>query len=200
MNILILFFTFAKFGVLCFGGGYMLIPLMIAEFVGQGKLLQAEQFGNLVSISQLTPGPVGINVATFIGCIDNGVAGALAGTLGLVFPTLLLAGVAVSLIRRYQETAFLKGLLYGARLAAVALICYAVMVFLELSVFVKGIPWRAWFDAVVGRSAETPEFAVSFSGIFILIVSVIMIKKFKMSTTWVILISGGLGALFEVLF
>lgn len=200
MNILILFFTFAKFGVLCFGGGYMLIPLMIAEFVGQGKLLQAEQFGNLVSISQLTPGPVGINVATFIGCIDNGVAGALAGTLGLVFPTLLLAGVAVSLIRRYQETAFLKGLLYGARLAAVALICYAVMVFLELSVFVKGIPWRAWFDAVVGRSAETPEFAVSFSGIFILIVSVIMIKKFKMSTTWVILISGGLGALFKVLF
>ena len=200
MNILILFFTFAKFGVLCFGGGYMLIPLMIAEFVGQGKLLQAEQFGNLVSISQLTPGPVGINVATFIGCIDNGVAGALAGTLGLVFPTLLLAGVAVSLIRRYQETAFLKGLLYGARLAAVALICYAVMVFLELSVFVKGIPWRAWFDAVVKRSAGMPEFAISFSGIFILIVSVIMIKKFKMSTTWVILISGGLGALFEVLF
>ena len=110
MNCLILFFTFAKFGVLCFGGGYMLIPLMIAEFVGQGKLLQAEQFGNLVSVSQLTPGPVGINVATFIGCIDGGVAGALAGTLGLVFPTLLLAGVAVSLIRRYQETAFLQGL------------------------------------------------------------------------------------------
>ena len=200
MNCLILFFTFAKFGVLCFGGGYMLIPLMIAEFVGQGKLLQAEQFGNLVSVSQLTPGPVGINVATFIGCIDGGVAGALAGTLGLVFPTLLLAGVAVSLIRRYQETAFLQGLLYGARLAAVSLICFAVMVFLELSVFVKGIPWRGWFDALVKRSAGMPEFAISFSGVFILILSVVMIKKFKMSTTWVILISGGLGALFKVLF
>ena len=51
MSCFILFYQFAKFGLLCFGGGYMLIPLFIAEFVGNGKLLTPERFGNLVSIS-----------------------------------------------------------------------------------------------------------------------------------------------------
>ena len=183
-----LFLTFAKFGLLCFGGGYMLIPLFIAEFVGDGKLLTPERFGNLVSISQVTPGPVGINTATFIGFIQNHFFGALTATCGLVFPTLILAGFAVSLIKRYQETALLKGMLYGARLAAVSLIGYAVTVFLELSVFPKGLPWKfiaSGFD----------NFKVSISGIIIIGLSCLFISRFKVGTTYIILGSAVLGAL-----
>jgi chromate transporter len=53
--VLMLFLNFCKFGLLCSGGGYMLIPLLTAEFVGEGRMLTAERFGNLISISQLTP-------------------------------------------------------------------------------------------------------------------------------------------------
>lgn len=187
MNCFILFYQFAKFGLLCFGGGYMLIPLFIAEFVGSGKLLTPERFGNLVSISQVTPGPVGINTATFIGFIQGNFPGALAATCGLVFPTLILAGFAVSLIKRYQEALFLKGLLYGARLAAVALICYAVTVFLELSVFPAGLPWKFF-------NSGFENFRISISGTFITALSCLLIARFKLGTTWVIFGSAALGA------
>lgn len=187
MSCFILFYQFAKFGLLCFGGGYMLIPLFIAEFVGNGKLLTPERFGNLVSISQVTPGPVGINAATFIGFIQDNFPGALAATCGLVFPTLFLAGFAVSLIKRFQNDLFVKGLLYGARLAAVSLICYAVTVFLELSVFPAGLPWKFISNGFNG-------FRISISGTIITACSCIAIARFKLSTTYVIIGSAILGA------
>ena len=187
MTVLYLFLTYCKFSLLCFGGGYMLIPLFIAEFVGEGKLLTPERFGNLVSVSQVTPGPVGINAATFIGFIQNHFWGALVATCGLVFPTLILAGFAVSLIKRYQETALLKGILYGARLAAVALIFYAVTVFLELSVFPAGLPWKF-------ISTGFENFRFSISGTVIMALSCLCIAKFKVSTTKVIIGSAILGA------
>lgn len=178
-----LFLNFCKFGLLCFGGGYMLIPLLTAEFVGEGKLLTAERFGNLVSISQLTPGPVGINTATFTGYISSGFYGSLAATLGLVFPTLILAGAAMSFIQKYREHRLMKGILYGARLGAAALVVYAVLIFMELSLLKT--PWQNW--------NKFP--ALSISGIIIMMVSAVLIKRFKWQTTWVIVLSGVLGAI-----
>ena len=64
MTILQLYLVFAKFGLLCFGGGYMLVPLLTAELVGPGKPLAPKEFSSLVSIAQATPGPIGINTGT----------------------------------------------------------------------------------------------------------------------------------------
>ncbi|MBO7327815.1 MAG: chromate transporter [Lentisphaeria bacterium] len=179
MTVLMLFLNFCKFGLLCFGGGYMLIPLLTAEFVGEGKLLTPERFGNLVSISQLTPGPVGINTATFVGYISSNVFGSLAATCGLVFPTLILAGIAMKFIIKYRDHRVMKGILYGARLGAAALVVYAVLIFMELSVL-KG-SWKSG--------------SISFGGLLIMIIAFVLLKKFKWQTMWVILLSGVLGAL-----
>lgn len=183
MTILMLFLNFCKFGLLCFGGGYMLIPLLTAEFVGDGKLLTAERFGNLVSVSQLTPGPVGINTATFVGYISANFWGSLAATLGLVFPTLILAGLAMKFIIKYRDHKTMKGILYGARLGAAALVVYAVLIFVELSLL----------KVPADKFREISQF--SFGGLLITALSVVLIKKFKWQTTWVILLSGALGAL-----
>ena len=67
MSELMLFIIFFKFGLLCFGGGYMLIPLLTNELVGPGLPLAADEFSRLVSIAQITPGPIGINTATYTG-------------------------------------------------------------------------------------------------------------------------------------
>lgn len=182
MIILSLFLTFCSFGLLCFGGGYMLIPLLTAKFVGEGHLLTAERFGNLVSISQLTPGPVGINTATFVGCLQGGAWGAAAATLGLVFPTLILAGLAMSLIRKYREHRIMKSILFGARIGAVSLVIYAVLIFIELSLLKNGFSF-----------SRIP--AVSIGGTAITLISFILISRFKWQTTWVIILSGFLGAL-----
>ncbi|MBO5668681.1 MAG: chromate transporter [Lentisphaeria bacterium] len=182
MTILLLFVNFCKFGLLCFGGGYMLIPLLTAEFVGPGKLLTPERFGNLISISQLTPGPVGINTATFVGYISGNFWGSLAATAGLVFPTLFLAGLAMKFIIRYREHPLMKSILYGARLGAAALVVYAVLIFMQLS--------------VLKRSGESGTFTgVSCSGLLIMVISFLLVKFSKIQTTWVILLSGLLGAI-----
>ena len=176
-----LFLNFCKFGLLCFGGGYMLIPLLTAEFVGENKLLSPERFGNLISISQLTPGPVGINTATFAGYISSGFWGALAATAGLVFPTLLLAGVAMKFIIRYREHPVMKSILYGARLGASALVIYAVLIFMELSLLKSRLELGCF-----------PE--LSYSALLIMVISFLLIRFCKWQTTWVILLSGVLGA------
>ncbi|MBE6377517.1 MAG: chromate transporter [Lentisphaerae bacterium] len=183
MTVLMLFLTFCKFGLLCFGGGYMLIPLLTAEFVGAGKVLTPERFGNLISISQLTPGPVGINTATFVGYVSANFRGSLAATLGLVFPTLVLAGLAMKFIIKYREHPLMKGILYGARVGAAALVVYAVIIFLELSV-VKG-SWQSF------RGLND----ISYGGVLIMATAFILLKKFKWQTTWVIILSGVLGAI-----
>ena len=181
--LLTLFLQFCKFGMLCFGGGYMLIPLLIDAFVGEGKMLTPERFGNLVSVSQLTPGPVGINTATFVGFLRSGFAGALAATTGLVFPTLILAGLAMSFIVRFREHPVVRSILYGARLGAAALVCYAVLIFLQMSVFRGG--WRGW-DALPG---------ISPGGTLIAAVSFLLTLRGKVPVTVIILLSGLLGAL-----
>ena len=194
---IILFLTFCKFGLLCIGGGYMLIPLLISDFAGEGKLLTMERFGNLISVSQLTPGPVGINAATFVGFIQCGFTGALCATLGLVFPTLILSALVISWLQKQRNNPYVGATLYGARLAALALICYAVIIFMQMSVFTAGIPWRKIFSFLPGVTPDgTPtDFSLYPPGILIAAVAALLITRTKLKTTWIILISGLLGAL-----
>ena len=187
MSTLILFLTYCKFSLCCFGGGYMLIPLLTETFVGEGKLLTLEKFGNLVSISQLTPGPVGINSATYVGFLEGGFFGSLAATLGLVFPTLILSGIAVSLINANKDRPLLQGILYGARLGAASLVVYAVLIFVEMSVFTA--PLADFFRS--GRAM--PQ--VSVTGAVIALAAFILTLNSKLKTTWIILLSGATGAI-----
>ena len=89
-----LFLVFAKFGCICFGGGFVLVPLLIAEMVEKRQVISMDVFGNLVSIAQVTLGPIGINAATYIGYLQGGVPGSLLASLGLVFPSLVLGPLA----------------------------------------------------------------------------------------------------------
>ena len=90
MTPLALYCHFLVYGLLCFGGGYMLIPLLTAEFVDKEQVLTMSEFGNLCSVAQVTPGPVGLNTATYVGYVNEGFFGALAASLGLIVPTILI--------------------------------------------------------------------------------------------------------------
>ncbi len=190
-----LFLNFSKFSLLCFGGGYILIPLLFDEFVHRQALLTAEQFGNLISIAQVTPGPVGLNTATYVGFFDAGVPGAVFATFGLIFPTLILSSTAVYGLNRWKETFFIKALMKGTRLAAVAMILYAVTIFFGMSVFSEAIPWDEIIKMIFLQDASIPNtFKVSHSGIIIFLISIFMSVQLKMSSTEIILQSALLGA------
>ena len=112
MSILTLFLTFVKFGLLCFGGGYVLVPLIIQDFVQTRKLFTPEEFGNLLSISQVTPGPIGINTATYVGYMQNGFFGSLVATFSLIFPALILTPLAIISLNKWQDKFVVKDIDY----------------------------------------------------------------------------------------
>lgn len=200
MSLIELFLTFATFGLLCFGGGYMLIPLIIQDFVENNKLFTFEEFGNLLSISQITPGPIGINTATYVGYIQNGFLGAFIATFSLILPALILTPLAIISMNKWKDKFIVKGILKGTRISALSLIMYAVLIFLGMSVFTTTIPWESIFKFLTFQNFSFPDdFSLSIKGTLICFLSVILILKVKLSTTYIIIISGIVGALLSLI-
>ena len=152
-----LYWIFFKFGLISFGGGYVLLPLLITELVEKRQVITLEAFGNLVSIAQLTPGPIGINAATYIGFTQNGPWGSILASIGLVTPSLLIGTTAVYLLTRWKESALVKGLLTGVRPASLALLFYACILFLGMSLFTKPFPMDAVTALLSGKKVILPE-------------------------------------------
>lgn len=197
----VLFFQFCKFSVLCFGGGYMLIPLLTEEFVGPDRVLTESAFGNLVSVAQVTPGPVGLNTATYVGYVNGGFFGSLAASLGMIVPTILIGCSAVAGINRWKDTFLVRGMLKGTRLAAVALIMYAVTIFFGMSIFTQQIPWNAFTSLFKFERPVLPDgFAVSLPGVLICGTVIVLMLKTKLPTTAILLGSAAAGALLAVWF
>ena len=109
MILLELFLSFLQSGAFSFGGGYVLVPLLIAEFVNRRGIISMDAFGNLVSIAQVTPGPIGINSATYVGFTQGGFWGAVFASLGLVMPSIIIGSAAVYYINKWKEKLLVKG-------------------------------------------------------------------------------------------
>ena len=185
MSILSLFWTFFQFGLVSFGGGYVLVPLLIAEFVNRRGIISMDAFGNLVSIAQVTPGPIGINSATYVGFTQGGFWGAVFASLGLVMPSIIIGSAAVYYINKWKEKLLVKGILKGVRSAA-----------LGMSVFTQEIPFRSLWNLIMFHAPEFPAgFAFSFPAFLICTATVILINKTRLSMTLLIVLSAIAGAL-----
>ena len=120
-----LFFSFLLVGLFSIGGGYAAIPLIQAQVVQAHAWLSMAEFTNLVTIAEMTPGPIAVNAATFVGIRIAGVPGAVVATLGCIFPALILVSVLAYIYRRYKSAPALDGVLSCLRPAVVALIAAA---------------------------------------------------------------------------
>ena len=93
-----LYWVFFKFGLLCFGGGCMLVPLLTAELVGPGKPVAPGEIGNLLYIAEATHGPIGINTATYVGYTQHGVVGAVLLTIRIITPAIFVVILSILLL------------------------------------------------------------------------------------------------------
>lgn len=198
MTLLEIYWAFFKFGLLCFGGGYMLVPLLSAELVGTGPSdpLTPEAFANLVSIAQVTPGPIGINTATYVGFTQQGILGACLGTLGIVTPAVFLVILAVKLLKRYETSIPVQGFLAGMRPASFGLVLSAAVIFAELSVFRTAIPWGEFWKLLTGAEGTFGNFGVNWGCVIVAAATVPILMKTKFSFIRLLLISALFGALF----
>ena len=121
-----LFFVFARIGLFGFGGGMAMLP-MIYQGAKTFELMSAEEFSNLVAISQVTPGPIAVNAATYVGYHCAGVAGAATATLGVAFPSFVLVMLVCYFITRVQESQVVERAFAGIRPVTVGLLSAAVI-------------------------------------------------------------------------
>jgi chromate transporter len=117
-----LYLSFLQIGLLSFGGGYAALPLIQKEIVERQAWLTLLEFVDVVTISQMTPGPIGINAATFVGTKVDGLLGASMATLGFITPSLIIIMILIVLYQRYRSLREVQAILNGLRPAIIALI------------------------------------------------------------------------------
>ena len=188
-----LFFQFISFSLISFGGGYTVLAALIDTFVTKEGFWTMDQFGNMLSIAQITPGPISLNATIFIGYLKGGLAGVTIATLGLVIPTLFLASLALLFLKKAQKNVWVQGALKGARLAALAMVGYTVCLFLGMSVINKIGPVIKWINIHQYKLSELIHF--NLIGSICFCTTLLLVYKFKWPLTPVLLFSAGLGGL-----
>ena len=121
-----LFYTFFKIGLFTFGGGLAMLPLIQAEVLAQGWM-PLESIVNFIAVSESTPGPFAVNVATYVGMETGGIFGAVCATLGVVLPSFLIILLVARGYKKFKENFWVKGVMTGLRPGVVGLIAASLL-------------------------------------------------------------------------
>ncbi len=121
-NLIEIFLSFLKIGAFSFGGGYAMLPLIEREIVNNQNWITFKEFIDIIGISQMTPGPIAINSATFVGFKVSGILGSISATLGVVTFSFFLVSIANHYIIKFKESYIMKAALAGMRPALIGLI------------------------------------------------------------------------------
>ena len=132
-----LFLTFAKVGVMTFGGGYAMLPILQREVVENKGWATDEELTDYFAIGQCTPGVIAVNTATFIGQKRAGIAGGIVATLGVVFPSLVIISILAGLITNFSDLTWVQNAFAGIQVCVCVLIFNAVSKLLKKSVVDK---------------------------------------------------------------
>ena len=135
-----LFWTFLTIGAMTFGGGYAMLPLIQSEVSARwGDVISNESMINFVAVSESTPGPFAINMATYVGAEMGGVFGSVCATLGVVLPSFVIILIVAKCYDRFRQSRVVKGCMSGLKPAVVGLIGNAVMNVLVTVFFPAGL-------------------------------------------------------------
>ena len=121
-----LFWTFLKIGAFTFGGGYAMLPLIQAEVLSHGWM-DASSLVDFIAVSESTPGPFAINIATYVGAETGGIGGALCATLGVVLPSFLVIYAVSFVLRQFSDLAVVQYAFNGIRAGVLALLLKALL-------------------------------------------------------------------------
>ncbi|MFR3484354.1 MAG: chromate transporter, partial [Clostridia bacterium] len=134
-----LFWSFVQIGLFSIGGGYAALPIIQRQVVEVHPWLTMTEFADVLTISQMTPGPIAINSASFVGIRIAGIGGAIVATVGCVLPSLVIVLLLAFIYYRYRKLTVIQGILDGLRPAVVGLIASAGLSILILA-FWNGNP------------------------------------------------------------
>lgn len=184
-----LFLTFLKIGLFSFGGGYAMIP-MIEREIGANGWLTPTEFFDIIAIAEMTPGPIAVNSATFVGYKTAGFLGGLAGTVGVAIPSLILILIISKYFFKFQNHPLKAIVFYGIRPVIAGLIGTAAIFVSETAIFKGELSAR-----ILSQLFREPLKVLNIGSIFIFLLSLILLNKTKIHPILTIAISGVLGIL-----
>ena len=176
-----LFFSFLQIGMFSFGGGYAAMPLIQGQVVKAHAWLSMAEFTDLITISQMTPGPIAVNSATFVGLKIAGVFGAFAATLGCILPSCIIVTIIARLYLKYRKLSMLQGVLKSLRPAVVAMIGAA-----GISVLWTAFGWANLHGISALEFGEKTDWSL----VVIFVVCLVLLRKKEKSSSC----NGGCGS------
>ena len=139
---------FFKYGLIAFGGGYVLVPVYLGDFVGAAApylQLTGNEFADVMALTQMTPGPIAVNCATFFGYRMAGLPGAFLATLCLLVPGTVILYLALGSLERFKKNPLVQGILFGVKPVTIAMMLNALGAFAMISVWTSegnGLVWH----------------------------------------------------------
>lgn len=185
-----LFYEFFIIGLFTFGGGYAMIPL-IQDVVVKNEWLTIEEFYNFIGICESTPGPIAVNMSTYVGFTQGGILGSVCATFGVVLPSFIIILLIAAVLNKLTSNKYFKNFIKGVRPVIVSLILFA-----GIKLLIK----------CIGIDIHTLE--VSFSYLSLIILGLIIgiyllitkVFKKKLSAIYIILISAVFGIILSFIF
>lgn len=182
-----LFSSMFQIGLFSIGGGYAALPLIERQIVGLRGWLSATEFTDIITIAEMTPGPIAINASTFVGIRVAGIPGALISTLACVLPSCIIVITLAKIYYKYKNLNAIQYVLSGLRPAVVAMIASAG----------AGIMLLAFFtDGVISFSAQN----IRFASLGIFTVGLFVLRKFKLNPLYIMGGAGVMGLAVYVVF
>ena len=175
MMYLQLFLSFIQVGIFSFGGGYAAMPLIQSQVVTNHRWLTMSEFTDLITISQMTPGPIAVNSSTFVGQYVAHLPGALIATLGCILPSCVIVSLLAYLYVKYKNMEVMKTILAYLRPAVVSMIAISGISIL-ISSFFK--------ESIIGISY------LRYHAMIVFVICLILLRKYKMNPILVMVLAG----------
>ena len=176
-----LFWSFFKIGLLSIGGGYAAMPIIQNQVIDIHHWLTMTQFTDIITIAEMTPGPIAINSASFVGIQVAGFCGAVIATVGCVFPSCIIVMVLAYMYYRYRGLDMVQGILSGLRPAVIAMISLLIMAFYGQSTLPNNLT------------------SLDVVALIIFAIDIFILRKWKSNPLWVMLCSGIVGIVLYLL-
>ncbi len=176
-----LFWSFLLVGLFSFGGGYAALPLIQEQVLEINQWLTAAEFMDVLTISQITPGPIAINASTFVGVKIAGIPGAIVATAGCITPSCIIVLILAALYYRYKGLSMVQGIIKGLRPAVVALIASSGVSILTAALFGK--------EDMLSLSLSD----INLIAVILFAASLFVLRKFRLNPIFAMLAAGAAG-------
>lgn len=181
-----LFYVFFLIGLFTFGGGYAMIPMIQEEVVGRGWI-SSNALSDFIAISESTPGPFAINIATFVGSETAGIFGSICATLGVILPSFIIILIVAFIMNKFLNNKYVKGALNGVRPVVLALILSTAIIFLFKLMLYSG---NDLFSQTISFDIKSVTLLIMMSGYLFIYKKV---NKKSLNPIILLLICAGLG-------